>query len=109
MDDSALQQLVERVRQACADRTPLEIRGGGTKSWHGEPAVGEVLDTTGLVGVSSYEPTELVVTVRAGTPLADLETVLARQGQCLPFEPPRFGPASTVGGIRMLSFSVVFL
>jgi glycolate oxidase FAD binding subunit len=99
MDDPALQRLVERVRQACADRNPLEIRGGGTKAWHGEPPTGEVLDTTGLVGIGSYEPTELVVTVRAGTPLAELEAVLAEQGQCLPFEPPRFGPASTVGGM----------
>ena len=50
-------------------------------------------------GISSYEPTELVVTVRAGTPLAELEAALAEQGQCLPFEPPRFGAAGTVGGM----------
>jgi glycolate oxidase FAD binding subunit len=99
MDDTALQQIVERVREARSSRTPLEIRGGGTKSWHGEAPSGEVLDTTGLVGISSYEPTELVVTVRAGTRLAELEATLAEQGQCLPFEPPRFGPASTVGGM----------
>ena len=99
MQDTALQQLVGRVREARSGRVPLEIRGGGTKAWYGEPPSGEVLDTTGLVGISSYEPTELVVTVRAGTPLADLEAELAGQGQCLPFEPPRFGPASTVGGM----------
>ena len=47
----------------------------------------------------SHEPTELVVTVRAGTPLAELEAVLAERGQCLPFEPPRFAPGGTVGGM----------
>ena len=46
----------------------------------------------------SYDPAELVVTVRAGTPLAQLETVLAECGQMLPFEPPHFGRAATVGG-----------
>jgi glycolate oxidase FAD binding subunit len=52
-----------------------------------------------LAGISSYEPSELVVTVRAGTPLAELEAALAEQGQCLPFEPPRFGAHATVGGM----------
>ena len=52
---------------------------------------GELLDTAGLRGIVSYEPSELVVTVRAGTPLAELEAVLAAAGQCLPFEPPHFG------------------
>ena len=50
-------------------------------------------------GISSYEPTELVVTARAGTPLLDLEAALAEHGQCLPFEPPRFAPGGTVGGM----------
>jgi len=52
-----------------------------------------------LAGISCYEPTELVVTVRAGTPLADVEAVLEDQGQCLPFEPPRFSAGGTVGGM----------
>ena len=52
-----------------------------------------------LSGIVAYEPKELVVTVRAGTPLAELEAVLAAQGQCLPFEPPHFGPGATVGGM----------
>jgi glycolate oxidase FAD binding subunit len=53
------------------------------------------LSTTGLTGITSYEPSELVVTVRAGTPLAELEAALAEKGQCLPFEPPHFGGSST--------------
>lgn len=99
--DFALSQIVERIR-ACASATnagSLRIRGGGTKDFYGEPPRGEPLSTTGLTGITSYEPSELVVTARAGTPLAELEAVLAAQGQCLPFEPPRFGEAGTVGGM----------
>jgi glycolate oxidase FAD binding subunit len=97
--DPALRDLIDCVRAARADGSALDIRGGGTKAWYGEQPVGEPLATGALRGISSYEPSELVVTVRAGTPLAELEAVLAEKGQCLPFEPPRFGAASTVGGM----------
>jgi len=99
VSDPALQTLIDRVQAARADKTQLAITGGGTKAFYGEAAQGEPLDLRPLAGISSYEPSELVVTVRAGTPLATLEAALAEQGQCLPFEPPRFGPASTVGGM----------
>ena len=88
--DSALQQMAERVRAAAASGTPLRIRGGGSKDFYGQSLHGELLDTTALTGITSYEPSELVVTVRAGTPLRELEAALAEQGQCLPFEPPHF-------------------
>ena len=91
------EQLRERVLAAAVDKTPLRIRGGGTKDFYGNAPAGELLDTTGHAGLVAYEPTELVVTVRAGTRLAELETVLAEQGQMLAFEPPHFGEA-TVGG-----------
>ena len=94
-----LQRLIDRVRAAQADGTKLAIAGGGSKSFYGEAAAGEPLDVTGLAGISSYEPTELVVTARCGTRLAELEAVLAERGQCLPFEPPHFGPGATVGGM----------
>ncbi|OAK60118.1 glycolate oxidase subunit GlcE [Variovorax paradoxus] len=97
--DTALHQLVERIRAAATQATPLSIRGGGTKDFYGEAPQGEVLDTRSLTGITSYEPSELVVTVRAGTPLAELEAALAEKGQCLPFEPPRFGNGGTVGGM----------
>jgi glycolate oxidase FAD binding subunit len=97
--DPALRDLIDRVRAARADGSALDIRGGGTKAWYGGQPVGEPLVTGALRGISSYEPSELVVTVRAGTPLAELEAALAEKGQCLPFEPPRFGAASTVGGM----------
>ena len=98
-EDPVLQALVERVRAARVDRSRLSIRGGGSKDFYGAPALGELLDVRGLAGISSYEPTELVVSARCGTPLAELEAVLAAQGQCLPFEPPHFGPGATVGGM----------
>ena len=97
--DNALHQVVERVRAAASDATPLRIRGGGTKDFYGETPQGELLDMRALAGITSYEPSELVVTVRAGTPLAELEAALAEKGQCLPFEPPCFGSDGTVGGM----------
>jgi len=97
--DSALQLITDRVRAAAADGTALRIRGSGSKDFYGEPSAGELLETASLRGITSYEPTELVVTVRAGTPLAELEAVLAERGQCLPFEPPHFGSGTTVGGM----------
>ena len=97
--DQALAQITERVRAAVADQTPLRIRGGGTKDFHGRGLHGDVLDTRQLSGITSYEPSELVITARAGTPLAELEAALAAKGQCLPFEPPHFSPGATVGGM----------
>ena len=93
--DLALAQIAERVRAAAADQTPLRIRGGGTKDFFGLALHGEVLDTRVLRGIVSYEPSELVVTVKAGTPLAELQATLAEQGQCLPFEPPHFAKTPT--------------
>ena len=96
--DVALSRLVDQVQSARAQRTPLDIRGGGTKAFYGGEPVGEPLALRPLAGISSYEPSELVVTVRAGTLLGTLEAVLAEQGQCLPFEPPRFGDKDAEGG-----------
>lgn len=97
--DTVLAGLVERVRDAAGRGAPLRIRGGGSKDFYGEQLQGEVLSTAELRGIVAYEPSELVVTVRAGTPLAELEALLAERGQCLPFEPPHFGPGATVGGM----------
>jgi glycolate oxidase FAD binding subunit len=92
-------QLVDRLHAARARRAPLQIVGGGTKAFYGEAPRGEPLSLRELAGITSYEPSELVVTVRAGTQLAELENALAAKGQCLPFEPPRFGTGGSVGGM----------
>jgi len=97
--EAALHALIARIRDAADRGTPLRIRGGGSKDFYGGPLQGEPLDTSSLTGIASYEPSELVVTVRAGTPLAELEALLAKQGQCLPFEPPHFAGRATVGGM----------
>ncbi len=89
-----LNPLIDRIQAAAAAKTPLRIRGGGSKDFYGQALVGEILDTTTypcLLGICSYEPSELVVTVKAGTPLNELEAALAEKNQCLPFEPPHFG------------------
>ncbi|AOS81395.1 MULTISPECIES: glycolate oxidase subunit GlcE [Hydrogenophaga] len=91
-------ELIDRVRAAAAARTPLRLVGGGTKAFVHAPVAGAPLDLRAHSGILNHEPSELVVTVRAGTPLAELEAALAEHGQCLPFEPPRFGAGGTVGG-----------
>ena len=75
-----LDHCVERIRAAAASGTPLRIRGGGSKDFYGEPPQGELLETAPLAGITSYEPSELVVTARAGTPLAELEAAAGRAG-----------------------------
>jgi len=93
-----LDALAERVRAAAATRTPQVIRAGGSKDFYGNASKGELLDPRAYRGIVNYEPTELVVTARCGTPLAELEAALDAKGQMLAFEPPHFGSAATVGG-----------
>lgn len=87
------------VRNAAETGKPLRIRGGGSKDFYGQSLAGEVLDTRGHAGIVDYEPTELVITARCGTPLAAIETELAKHKQMLAFEPPHFGADATVGGM----------
>jgi glycolate oxidase FAD binding subunit len=97
--ETQLNSLIDAVRQAGADGRVLRLRGSGSKDFWGQSLAGEVLDTRSYQGIVSYEPSELVVTARCGTPLAELEAALAEKGQCLAFEPPHFGPGATVGGM----------
>ncbi len=96
--DSLINQLCEKMRAASEARQPLRFRAGGTKDFYGQELAGEILDVKALNGVVAYEPTELVITVRAGTLLAEVERVLGAENQMLPFEPPYFGECATVGG-----------
>jgi len=92
--------LQAQVLEAIEHKVSLDIRGSGTKDFYGCACHGErTLDVTPHRGVVVYEPTELVITVRAGTPLADVERLLANHGQELPFEPPSFGGEATMGGV----------
>ncbi len=100
-----IERYAERIRSAAADKTPLRLRGGGSKDFYGQALAGEVLDTRAYSGIVAYEPTELVITVRCGTPLAELEAALRVEGQHLAFEPPHFGSGATVGGMLAAGLS----
>ena len=89
--------MIDEFRARILERKPLQLRGGGSKDFYGGPLSGDVLDTRAHTGIVSYEPTELVVTARCGTALAELESALAARRQFLSCEPPGFGTA-TVGG-----------
>jgi glycolate oxidase FAD binding subunit len=97
--EAQLNSLIDAVRQAAADGRTLRLRGGGSKDFWGQSLTGEVLSTRDYRGIVSYEPSELVVTVRCGTSLAELEAALTEKGQSLAFEPPHFGSDATVGGM----------
>ena len=92
-----LDEIISTVKAAHDARTPLRIRGAGSKDFYGGLLSGEVLDVARHRGIVAYEPTELYITARCGTPLAEIEVALAEKGQMLAFEPPHFGGA-TVGG-----------
>ncbi|HSN19471.1 MAG TPA: glycolate oxidase subunit GlcE, partial [Usitatibacter sp.] len=105
MAEAFVTELCERVRSAASARRALRIRGGGTKDFYGgAPRGDEIVETAAHSGIVAYEPKELVLTVRAGTPLEEVERALAAERQMLPFEPPRFAagpglpPSASVGG-----------
>ncbi|HLU77043.1 MAG TPA: glycolate oxidase subunit GlcE [Burkholderiales bacterium] len=91
-------QLADTIRTAAAQQRPLRVHGGNTKRFYGQAVEGEPLDVRAYGGVVDYEPSELVITVRAGTPLAEVERLLAEHHQMLAFEPPHYGAAATIGG-----------
>ena len=91
-------QLQEQLKQAFEQGTALYIVGGNSKAFYGRPVAAKPLSVAEHCGVLTYEPTELVITVRAGTPLKEIETLLNNNGQMLPFEPPSFSEHATIGG-----------
>jgi glycolate oxidase FAD binding subunit len=93
-----IDQFTQTIREARSRKQPLRIRGGGTKDFYGGTLGGDILDTTPYAGIVDYEPTELVISARAGTPIVEIESVMHERGQMLGFEPPQFGAASTLGG-----------
>ena len=97
MSDRSL-ELQQRVQTAVTDKTMLRIVGGDSKTFYGNTTRGEPLETRIHHGITSYEPTELVISARAGTPLKEIEAALAEHNQMLPFEPPHFGEHATLGG-----------
>jgi glycolate oxidase FAD binding subunit len=102
LDSVAIEDLQQQVEAACEDATALAIQGGNTRAYYGREISGEPLRVGGYAGVVDYHPTELVITAKAGTTLAELDETLAEHNQMLGFEPPRESrqesSQSTLGG-----------
>ena len=94
----SIEAIVDAVKSAAGVKRALHIVGAGSKQFYGQSPTGETLETRSHQGILAYEPTELVITARCGTPLAEVEKTLADSGQILPFEPPYFGGNATFGG-----------
>ncbi len=92
------QALIQRVEAARASATPLSIVGGASKHFMGRKIEAEELGVAEHSGVVAYEPSELVITARAGTTISEIEQVLAEQGQFFSFEPPQYAGQATLGG-----------
>lgn len=89
----------EQIQLARQNGFKLNIQGGNSKSWYGDAPTGKTLSTQAYQGIIDYQPEELVITARAGTPLAEIEAELAQKNQMFPFEPPHFGKNATIGGM----------
>jgi len=98
-------QLQQQVQFAIETATPLSIRGGNSKAFYGRKPIGTPLNLSNHCGIINYEPTELVITARAGTPLKQIENTLSSENQMLAFEPPAFAESATLGGTIACNFS----
>ena len=105
VDRDVSDELARRVKQARESATSLAIQGGGSKRFFSVSGEGEALAVTEHCGIVNYEPTELVITARAGTRLAEIESTLEDRDQMLAFEPPHFGKGATLGGTLACGFS----
>ncbi len=99
MNETVLSQFREQIIEAGKQNQVLSIQGGNTKSWYGNPNQSPILSTKPYQGILDYQPEELVITACAGTPIAEIESTLAKNNQILPFEPPHFGEDATFGGV----------
>lgn len=105
MQQDVMASLAAQVKQAFVDETPLRIVGGDSKSQLGRVVDAQPLDVSAHRGIVEYQPTELVITARAGTPLKEVEETLAESGQMFSFEPPHLGETATLGGMLACGLS----
>ena len=99
------QALQQQVQHAYHKKSPLNIIGGNSKAWYARQATGKALHVANHSGIINYQPSELIITARAGTPLSDIAHVLDKHKQCLTFDPPSFGKQATLGGTVACNFS----
>lgn len=88
-----------QIKAAAAKGVRIVVRGSGSKAFCSPAAVGTIIDTRQHGGIVEYEPNELVIVVRCGARIADIEKTMAEAGQMLAFEPPHFGDEATIGGV----------
>jgi len=105
MSKDISQYLQTQILDAYKNKTALKIQAGNSKSFYGLPVTAQALDVSEHQGIISYEPTELVITARAGTRLTDIEKTLSESKQMLAFEPPAFADSATLGGTIACNFS----
>jgi glycolate oxidase FAD binding subunit len=106
-------EVEEALRWALDGDKPLEVVGTGSKRAIGRPSQTDItLDLSGLTGITLYEPEELVLSARAGTPMAEVEALVASNGQMLAFDPLDYGPVfgrpagqGTLGGVLAANLS----
>ena len=99
MHNDLSQNLTDQVNTAINNKTPLVIVSGNSKAFYGNPVRANTLDVSGHQGIIDYHPSELVVTVRSGTKLSELEAELKTNNQMLAFEPPQHSEYTTIGGV----------
>jgi len=99
LQPASLEEVQAHVQAALAGGEALELQGGGSKRGYGRPVqAARVLSLAALRGIVDYQPHELILVARPGTPLSEIEETLADAGQALAFEPPHWGPQATLGG-----------
>jgi glycolate oxidase FAD binding subunit len=91
-------QIQQQLIDASSNKQPLQIIGNGSKSFYGRSAAGDPLQVKEHTGIIDYQPDELTITARAGTPLSEINDLITDHGQMLPFEPPTFSGSATLGG-----------
>ncbi len=99
MQNDISQNLIEQVNNALKNKSPLMITGGDSKAFYGKRVEAEVISLAEHTGIIEYQPSELVVTVRSGTLLSELEAELNANNQMLAFEPPQHNENTTIGGV----------
>lgn len=97
--------IVSQVQEAFHSKQPQCITAGNSKNFYGRKIQGTELSLINHAGITEYEPSELYIKARSGTPLSEIEKIIAAEKQMLPFEPPHFGPTATFGGMTATGLS----
>jgi len=92
-------EIVAKTQHAYRNKKALNIQGGSSKLFYGRAIEADSLSTIQHTGITEYEPSELYLSARCGTSLLEIEEIIKNENQIIPFEPPHFGKAATLGGM----------